>query len=160
MRNSADTNWNSLKHEKCYSSKYIGQILGVDTTTVNSWLGGRTLPNNIHMEKLCDLFGIDQSTGRKIFEADRNGVKLDISTIFDNVVVADTSMLATTKTPVSLKVILSKFIDYEVDPSAIYMFLTAYKQCAEDTDAVLLNIYGKIEATDYQKIYQIVGLGM
>lgn len=155
MRKSADTNWNRLKQEKCYSSKYIGQMIGVDTTTVNSWLGGRSLPNNSNMEKLCDLFGIDQSTGRKMFEADMHGEVYDVSSS-NNV-----SYMATTEsTSLSLKDILGKFIDYDVNPTAIYMFLTEYKQCAEDTDAVLLNIYGKIEVTDYQKIYQIVDLGM
>ena len=248
MSKSADTNWNRLKRSRCFSSDYVASIVGVDRTTVNAWFGGRSLPNSKNMHKLCDLFGIDQTTGCALFEADKNGVfydmnkttavttpplvvtaykwrelfdtcgntrieiatycnvhpttvsnwmtgrftpnppqmsklselfKLPIDTCYayanaahnvflENYIASDTvpENAPTTNNPVmqkeqlSLKDILGKFIDYEVDPSAIYMFLTEYKQCAEDTDAVLLNIYGKIEAADYQKIYQIVGLEM
>lgn len=250
MRIGADTNWNRLKRDKCFSSRYIGSVIGVDSSTVNAWLGGRSIPNNVNMIKLCELFGIDQTTGRKLFEADRNGTFYDIAsdnsagvttqdpkpavvianqwrTLFDTcgytrielanycgvhpttisnwesgryvptwkqmpklgelfnlsaekcyelatiahkVYLGDYDASANTSdtieetpkpiTNVHIKDILGKFIDFEVDPSAIYMFLTEYKQCAEDTDAVLLGIYGKINAVDYQKIYKIVGLGL
>lgn len=162
MRRSSDTNWNRMKREKCYSSKYISSVVGVDVTTVNSWLGGRSLPNNKHMEQLCNMFGISQSAGRKMFEADRMGVVYSVSDAESDIALIPKSAVSdevTSKRTTDIKDILGKFIDFEVDPSAIYMFLTEYKQCNGELDAVLLNIYGKIEALDYQKIYRIVSIG-
>lgn len=259
MRKMTNTNWHRFKNAKCFSSKYISEYVGVDATTVNSWFGARSIPNNYNMQKLCDLFEIDQATARKIFEADIKGEVYELPTnvvasdssnntdvtvhtptnsmavskvtewhtLFDNCgltrtelaiylgvhittisnwwsgrylpkkkylpklcelfnlpmddcyalavnahnvfmgttdsinhITSNTDVPDNTSANRQLKDILGRFVDYEVDPSAIYMFLTEYKQCNSDNAAVLLAIYGKIEAVDYQKIYRIVCLGL
>lgn len=184
-KNTSETFWNLLRINNNLTLSELSELTGYKVGRLSQWLTGNLKPHDCEIKVLCDLFNVPFDEGKLQFETGyntyhhrKNGneppekactwVREDIEKYSPKkiepakkpTVEEEEAKLEEKHTPVGksiFELVYGKLTFEAFDNLVTIMSLAEIRPDVDCTEAILKEIYGKVDYDDYQLIMKLIG---